>query len=298
MLPVHERSTECCTGATPLPESETAAGELVALLTNETEPENGPLVSGAKVTLTVLVVPAAMVIGKLTVALKTPPVKLAAETETDELPVLERVIACVELFPTSTLPNATLVGDALSNSVEGVVAAPDRLTTGGVFEAVLATASVPEKLPVVVGAKRTESVADWPAEIVNGNVTPVVLKPLPVTVAPVTDMLVVPELEMVTFWVDVVFATMLPNETDVGETAIVATGALTVIAADADLVVSATLTALTVYAPAVLGAVYRPEDEIEPPVADQLTDVLLEPVTVAANCFVPPVVSEAAVGLI
>ena len=34
-----------------------------------------------------------------------------------------------------------------------------------------------------------------------------------------------------------------------------------------------------------------------PPVADQVTAVLLVPVTVAANCCVPPVKSEAEVGV-
>jgi hypothetical protein len=48
----------------------------------------------------------------------------------------------------------------------------------------------------------------------------------------------------------------------------------------------------------VAGAVYNPEVETVPPVADQVTDVLLEPVTVAVNCCVPPVESEADVGLI
>jgi hypothetical protein len=42
--------------------------------------------------------------------------------------------------------------------------------------------------------------------------------------------------------------------------------------------------------------VYRPDDEIEPPVADQATAVLLAPVTVAVNCLVPPVDSEAEPG--
>jgi hypothetical protein len=52
---------------------------------------------------------------------------------------------------------------------------------------------------------------------------------------------------------------------------------------------SATLVAITEYVPAVLGAVYSPELDIVPPVADHVTDVLLEPVTVAVNCWVAPV---------
>jgi hypothetical protein len=39
--------------------------------------------------------------------------------------------------------------------------------------------------------------------------------------------------------------------------------------------------------PVVLGAVYRPDDETVPAVADQVTDVLVDPATVAVNCWVP-----------
>ncbi len=74
------------------------------------------------------------------------------------------------------------------------------------------------------------------------------------------------------------------------------TGALTVTVAKADFVVSATLVALTVYVPAVEGAVYRPLVETVPPLADQVAAVLLVPLTVAENCWVPLVNSEALVG--
>jgi hypothetical protein len=70
-------------------------------------------------------------------------------------------------------------------------------------------------------------------------------------------------------------------EAGVSETA---TGAETVTVADADFVGSATLVALTEYVPAVAGAAYRPDAETVPPVADQVTEVLLEPVTDAVNC--------------
>ncbi len=66
-------------------------------------------------------------------------------------------------------------------------------------------------------------------------------------------------------------------------------GAVTVTVADADFVASAELVAVTVYVPAVAGAVYRPEVDMEPPVADQVTAVLVVPVTVAENCWVAPV---------
>ena len=48
--------------------------------------------------------------------------------------------------------------------------------------------------------------------------------------------------------------------------------------------------------PAPAGAVYRPLAETVPPVAVHVTLVLLDPVTVAVNCCVPPVWTEAEVG--
>jgi hypothetical protein len=89
------------------------------------------------------------------------------------------------------------------------------------------------------------------------------------------------------------------NEAEVGLmlTATVGGGSLTVTAAEADLLPSAMLTACTVNVPAVAGAVYMPVPEMVPPVADQETAVLLVPATVAVNCCVPPVESEADGGL-
>lgn len=58
----------------------------------------------------------------------------------------------------------------------------------------------------------------------------------------------------------------------------------------ADFVGSATLVAFTVTAVSTVttGAVNSPEFEITPAVADQTTDVFVEPVTIAVNCLVPP----------
>ena len=75
-----------------------------------------------------------------------------------------------------------------------------------------------------------------------------------------------------------------------------AVGAFTVTLALAFLVVSAALVAVTVYVPAVLGAVNRPLEETDPLLADQVTAVLVEPVTVALNCCVAPVLIVALVG--
>jgi hypothetical protein len=72
-------------------------------------------------------------------------------------------------------------------------------------------------------------------------------------------------------------------------------GSVTVTDAEANLVLSAALVAVTVKLPAVLGAVNMPL-EMLPPVAVQVTPVLLAPLTEAVNCWLPPVGSEAVLG--
>ena len=68
--------------------------------------------------------------------------------------------------------------------------------------------------------------------------------------------------------------------------------------ADADLVGSATLVTVTVIVVALVteGAVKRPLVETLPPLAVQFTAVLVLPVTVSVNCFVPPELTEVVVG--
>jgi len=68
--------------------------------------------------------------------------------------------------------------------------------------------------------------------------------------------------------------------------------------ADADLVGSATLVAVTenVVVLDTVGAVKRPPDVTVPPLAVQLAAVLLLPVTVSVNCLVPPELTVAVVG--
>lgn len=139
-----------------MPERVTVAGEFVALLTNETEPEMAPLVLGVYVSVTCLLAPALMVRGRLNpVTLKSDPTTLAADTVTEPVPLFVKVVVFVVLFPITTLPNARLVGDALNRKVGVAVAVPERDTTGGVFGALLVIVSVPVKLPVVVGANFT-----------------------------------------------------------------------------------------------------------------------------------------------
>jgi len=87
---------------------------------------------------------------------------------------------------------------------------------------------------------------------------------------------------------------------EVGEmvTATDVDGGVMVTVALADFVVSAWLVALTVTVVVVVavGAVKRPVLEIVPALVDHVTAVLVEPVTVALNCWVPPDATVVEVG--
>jgi hypothetical protein len=150
------------------------------------------------------------------------------------------------VFPISTLPNERVVGDAPSRNVADDVAVPDRVIVGAVFGALLAIVIVPLNELAVAGANVTLKLTDWPAATVIGNVAGTKLNPVPDTVAPVTDIEVPPLLETLKLRVEVVPATILAKLRAGGVTAICAGAAETVTVAEADLVLSATLVALTV----------------------------------------------------
>ena len=77
---------------------------------------------------------------------------------------------------------------------------------------------------------------------------------------------------------------------------VTATVAITATAAEADLLVSATLVAVTTKLPGFMGAAYVPLEEMFPPLAFQVTDVLLVPLTLAENCWLVPHCSEVELG--
>ena len=95
-------------------------------------------------------------------------------------PVLVSVTVWVPLPPRFVLPKLILVGAAPSRVVMPV---PDRVITAGELVALLTTETPPVMLPVVVGAKVALIVMLWPAASVNGRDSPLMLKPVPVTVA-------------------------------------------------------------------------------------------------------------------
>ena len=113
------------------------------------------------------------------------------------------------------------------------------------------------------------------------------------TVPPVADQVTLVLLLPVTLAVNCCVAPVI-SEAVVGE--METETAVTVTVAEADLVVSATLVAVTVTLPAVAGAVKSPPVVMLPALAVQVTAGLLLPVTVAVNCCVAPVISEAVAG--
>jgi molybdopterin biosynthesis enzyme MoaB len=132
-------------------------------------------------------------------------------------------------------------------------------------------------LPAVAGAVRTPAAEMVPAEV--DHVMPL-LETLPTTlalnccVAPVAMLAVVGEMETE-----------------------FTTGAATVTTALAVFVGSARLVTVIVAVPGVAAAVKTPEEEIVPELVDQAMDLLLTvPWTVALNCSVPPVATDAVVG--
>lgn len=86
------------------------------------------------------------------------------------------------MFPTRTFPKAKLGGVAVKTSV-AVAPVPLRGIAMGEFGALLVSVIPPVALPADVGAKSALNVAFPPALIVIGTVNPVMLNPVPVTLA-------------------------------------------------------------------------------------------------------------------
>jgi hypothetical protein len=145
------------------------------------------------------------------------PETLICETVTLEFPLFVSVTACMLLVPTNTFPKLKLVGLAVSWSV-AATPVPLKAMAVGEFGALLTSDTLPVTLPVAAGAKATLKFAVCPTASVKGRVSPLVLKPAPVTVAWEIVRLALPELVRVTVWVFVVPTTTLPKLTLVGVT--------------------------------------------------------------------------------
>ena len=88
---------------------------------------------------------------------------------------------------------------------------PLRAIVLGELGASLTSETLPDTLPVAVGANCTLKVLDWPAGRVSGNVDPLMLKPAPVTIPCEMVKLTPPELVKVRSCKLLLLTTTLPR---------------------------------------------------------------------------------------
>jgi hypothetical protein len=165
-------STECGTGVCPVPVVVNVAGEFVALLTNERVPLATPVSEGANVTATVREAPDATMKGNVAATLYPLPVTLAAVTETEPEPVLERDTFCVLVAPTSTEPKFNDGAERFSKKVNCATPVPLRDTVGAAVEELLVTLMVPVIVADVAGANTTLPTALALGARVSGKMNP------------------------------------------------------------------------------------------------------------------------------
>jgi hypothetical protein len=180
----------CELNCPPIPPS--AIDIAPALLLIAIDPTTVPAIVGAKVTLTAAVWPGEIDIFVLSpLAVNPAPVSTTLEIVTLAFPVFVKLTAAEVLLPTATVPKLRLVALAPSTAV-GAVALPLAATKIGELGASLFNVSEPEKFPPAIGVNTKLNVMAWPAAMLAGNVSPVVLKPAPVTLTVDTVALAVP----------------------------------------------------------------------------------------------------------
>ncbi len=168
--------------AVPVAESAMLSGELDAFDTTDRVPLAAPVLVGEKVAVNVTLWFEVSVRGKVNpLTEKTAPVTLACEMVTGDPPVLVTVSDKFVLLPTWTLPNARLVGFAVS--APGVTPVPESGMLKLGFEPLEVMLALPLAAPFVVGAKSTVNEVLWPAVSVNGKDKPLRLNPVPLAVA-------------------------------------------------------------------------------------------------------------------
>jgi len=120
----------------------------------------------------------------------------------------------VLVTPTATLPKLMLDG---MTEICGCVPVPLSEIVAGELAALLTTVTLPERLPVEVGAKLTLKEVDWPAARFSGSVIPLVVKPAPLALTCEMETLEFPVLEIVTLCVTLDPVGRLPKFSDVGD---------------------------------------------------------------------------------
>jgi hypothetical protein len=159
--------------AVAVPLNETSCGLDAALSVNVTAPVRVPVAVGENVTEIVQLPPAARLVAQLLVWAKSPDAPMLLIERTAE-PLLVRVIACAALLvPIAWLAKVKLLGERLTAAAIAC-AVPVTAIFAGVFDALLATAIVPDCAPADAGTKLTVRVADCPELRVRGKLIPLV----------------------------------------------------------------------------------------------------------------------------
>jgi hypothetical protein len=147
-------ATECCT--TPVPVSETAAGDPLALLTIDILPFTAPATLGLNCSANVTLCDGVRVTGALPPVMLYPaPVNVICEIATLEFPVSVITTFCVaDELPVVTLPKLKLIG-LMPNVKVAAIPVPLRLTEVGDVAALLTIVMLPAADPTAGATKAT-----------------------------------------------------------------------------------------------------------------------------------------------
>ncbi len=153
MLAFQFKATLCCTGAVPLPLSDSAVGALEALLANVRLADAAPEACGVNLTVKEAEFPDARVTGKEIPLNANSVLLMLADATVTEPPLAVSVPLWVRLLPTVTLPKLIVPG--FTASCPGAMPVPLNGAVRFGLEPFELTASVPLADPPVVGVKVT-----------------------------------------------------------------------------------------------------------------------------------------------
>lgn len=167
----------------PVPATNTEFGELVALLIIVTVPVTLPVTVGAKTTFISAVCPAAIVAPTKPPLIPNPvPVIPTCEMVRLEFPVFFTATPRGIEPPTTSFPKFRLDVDSEMVRV-ALPPVPLKAMVYVGFEALLLIVTLPVTLPEAVGANATVKLFVPEAASVSGTVMPLILNPVPLTVA-------------------------------------------------------------------------------------------------------------------
>jgi hypothetical protein len=195
VLAVQVKTAECVLAAAPLPDK--AIVRVGALLATETLPLKLVALVGVNFTAIGAVCPAVSVKGAVSPVMVNPaPLTPTLVMLTLVFPALLSVTVCWLLLPTVTELKFTLMGLAVSAVLEATPEPVNGMVMFGKVGSLLESTTLPEAAPAALGANSTLNVVLPLAAIFIGVASPVMLKPVPVTVEELTLNVAVPVFEI------------------------------------------------------------------------------------------------------